>query len=83
MAMGYLGKAELTKERFIKNQFNEAHAPLLYKTGDLVRYDLNGNITFIGRKDSQVKIRGYRIELSEVEKNIETLLVWIKLLFVW
>ena len=42
-----------------------------YKTGDLVRYDLNGKIVFIGRKDSQVKLRGQRIELAEVEYHLQ------------
>jgi amino acid adenylation domain-containing protein len=41
--------------------------PLLYKTGDLARYLLNGNIEYIGRIDNQVKLRGFRIELGEIE----------------
>lgn len=47
----------------------------LYKTGDLVRYDSNGLLTFVGRKDTQVKIRGQRVELSEVEHHVRNALV--------
>ncbi|NBP16453.1 hypothetical protein EBU95_19045, partial [bacterium] len=64
LARGYLNAEELTKERFIKNPFDEG---LIYKTGDLVRYLADGTIEYIGRNDFQVKIRGYRIELGEIE----------------
>lgn len=47
---------------------------LLYKTGDLVRYDTNGSITFIGRRDTQVKIHGQRVELGEIEHHARQLL---------
>jgi acyl-coenzyme A synthetase/AMP-(fatty) acid ligase len=42
----------------------------LYKTGDLVRYDPDGNLVYVGRKDTQVKIRGQRVELSEIEHYV-------------
>ncbi|MFN6563916.1 MAG: amino acid adenylation domain-containing protein [Nostoc sp. ChiSLP01] len=64
LARGYLNRPELTQQKFIPNPFNNSK---LYKTGDLVRYLLNGNIEYLGRIDNQVKIRGFRIELGEIE----------------
>ena len=67
VARGYLNRPELTAERFIPNPFCDEAGARLYKTGDLARYRVDGNIEFLGRMDQQVKIRGYRIELGEIE----------------
>jgi amino acid adenylation domain-containing protein len=67
LARGYLNHPELTTERFIPNPFSNKLEERLYKTGDLVRYQPDGKIEFLGRLDEQVKIRGYRIELGEIE----------------
>ena len=67
LARGYLGRPELTREKFIANPFNVDTTSRLYKTGDLARYLPDGNIEFLGRMDHQVKLRGYRIELGEIE----------------
>jgi amino acid adenylation domain-containing protein len=67
LARGYLNRPDLTDECFILHHFTNNLKARLYKTGDLVRYRVNGNIEFLGRLDEQVKIRGYRIELGEVE----------------
>ena len=68
---GYLNLKEQTEKTFVKNSFdNTVGYERMYRTGDIVRFLSDGNIEFIGRKDSQVKIRGFRIELSEVEHVI-------------
>jgi amino acid adenylation domain-containing protein len=72
LARGYLGRRELTKERFIPNPFSPEQSPLLYKTGDLARYDQTGNVEYLGRIDNQVKINGHRIELGEIESAISS-----------
>ncbi|PTI35934.1 non-ribosomal peptide synthetase, partial [Staphylococcus succinus] len=61
---GYLNRPELTQEKFIDNPFGEGK---LYRTGDLAKWQDDGNIAYLGRIDDQVKIRGYRIELGEIE----------------
>ncbi|MHC5939081.1 amino acid adenylation domain-containing protein [Nostoc sp.] len=67
LARGYLNRPELTAECFIYHSFTNKLKARLYKTGDLVRYRVDGNMEFLGRIDEQVKIRGYRIELGEIE----------------
>ncbi|HJX28761.1 MAG TPA: amino acid adenylation domain-containing protein [Thermoanaerobaculia bacterium] len=70
LARGYLGRPDLTVEKFVPNPFGglwDAAGSRLYRTGDLARYRPEGNIEFLGRVDHQVKIRGFRIELEEIE----------------
>jgi amino acid adenylation domain-containing protein len=71
IARGYLGKPQLTAEKFIPDLFSDEPGARLYKTGDLARYRPDGNIEFLGRSDRQVKIRGFRIELGEIEAVLE------------
>ena len=70
LARGYLNAPELTTERFINNPFDLNNQNLIYKTGDVAKWLLNGEIEFIGRNDQQVKINGYRIELGEIENTL-------------
>ncbi len=71
LSIGYLGKLELTKKRFLPNPFKEDPSAYIYKTGDLVKRNNKGDIEYIGRVDFQVKIRGHRIELGEIETILE------------
>ena len=66
LARGYIGRDDLTKEKFVPHPFEAHSGALAYKTGDLARYRSDGSIEFLGRADHQVKIRGYRIEPGEV-----------------
>ncbi|MFD2169571.1 amino acid adenylation domain-containing protein [Tumebacillus lipolyticus] len=70
VARGYLGRPELTEERFVDNPFADERAPRLYKTGDLGCYLPDGRVKYISRIDQQVKVRGFRIELGEVEARL-------------
>jgi amino acid adenylation domain-containing protein len=67
VGLGYLGRPELTAQKFIADPFSTDPSARLYKTGDLARYRSDGAIEYLGRIDQQVKLRGFRIELGEIE----------------
>ncbi|MCA1567661.1 MAG: amino acid adenylation domain-containing protein [Acidobacteria bacterium] len=71
LARGYLHLPHLTAERFVPDPFGRMPGARLYKTGDVVRFQPDGNIEFLGRTDQQVKIRGYRIETEEIEWTLK------------
>ena len=70
LASGYYKNEEKTKQAFIQNPINKCYPEIVYKTGDIVKYDKTGNIIYISRKDYQIKHMGYRIELGEIETAI-------------
>lgn len=77
LAAGYLGRADLTAEKFLLNPWSNTGAQhlediehRLYRTGDLARINDNGAVQCLGRADDQVKIRGFRVELGEIEARL-------------
>jgi amino acid adenylation domain-containing protein len=67
VACGYWGDAEKTVRHFVENPLPRGFRETVYRTGDVVTFDDDGNYIFLGRRDNMVKSRGYRIELGEVE----------------
>lgn len=75
LAIGYLGRPDLTEEKFMSNPFaasDDAVHARLFRSGDIVSLRPDGNLDYIGRKDFQIKIRGFRIEPGEVETTLAT-----------
>ncbi|HEY9421556.1 MAG TPA: amino acid adenylation domain-containing protein, partial [Thermoanaerobaculia bacterium] len=67
LSRGYLGRPDLTAERYVPDPFSGEPGSRLYRTSDLVRWLPSGELEYLGRLDFQVKIRGFRVELEEIE----------------
>ena len=67
VAAGYWDEIEKTEKSFVKNPLRPDLDEKVYKTGDLVHLDADGNYLFLGRKDHMIKSRGYRVEIGEIE----------------
>ena len=70
LAFGYYDNPDKTKEVFVQNPLNSHYPEIIYKTGDLVKYNERGELVYITRKDFQIKHQGYRIELGEIETAV-------------
>ena len=69
---GYYGDAEKTGEAFVQNPLNPYYPELIYRTGDLGKYNERGELLFLSRKDNQIKHMGHRIELGEIEAVVNS-----------
>lgn len=70
LTLGYYNDPVRTGEVFVQNPLNTAYPEIIYKTGDIGRYNERGELIFVSRKDYQIKHMGHRIELGEVEVNV-------------
>jgi acyl-coenzyme A synthetase/AMP-(fatty) acid ligase len=70
LTLGYYHNFEKTNEVFVQNPLNDRYPELIYRTGDLGKWNDRGELVFVSRKDYQIKHMGHRIELGEIEVNV-------------
>lgn len=67
VARGYLNREDLTSTKFVHTDRINGQLTRFYRSGDIGRYNTDGDIVFVGRSDAQIKVRGFRVELAEIE----------------
>ncbi len=73
VTLGYYNNPEKTSEVFVQNPLNTAYPEIIYRTGDIGKYNEYGELVFVSRKDYQIKHMGHRIELGEIEANVNSI----------
>lgn len=73
LALGYYNNFEKTEQVFCQNPLNPMYPERIYRTGDLVKYNNEGDLVYCARKDFQIKHMGHRIELGEIEVAVDTI----------
>ncbi len=73
VTLGYYNDPERTAGSFVQNPLQKSYADIVYRTGDMARYDDDGNLIFVSRRDNQIKHMGHRIELGEIEAAVSQL----------
>ncbi len=73
VALGYYNNKGKTREVFVQNPLHDLYDDIIYRTGDIVKYNKRGELEFVSRKDFQIKHNGNRIELGEIEVAINAL----------
>ena len=67
VTLGYYNDPARTAAAFVQNPLQSAYPEIIYRTGDIGRYNAHGELVFVGRRDAQIKILGHRVELGEIE----------------
>ena len=73
VTLGYYNDRDRTDAVFVQNPLNPYYPEIIYKTGDIGRYDSDGELIYVSRKDFQIKHMGHRIELGEIEANVNSI----------
>ncbi|NGP60490.1 amino acid adenylation domain-containing protein [Paenibacillus thiaminolyticus] len=73
LALGYYNNPEKTAEVFVQNPLNNSYTEIIYRSGDLAKYNDRGELLYVSRKDFQIKHMGHRIELGEIETAVSSL----------
>ena len=73
VALGYYSDPERTSAAFVQNPLNDRYPELIYRTGDIAKYNDRGELVFVSRKDYQIKHMGHRVELGEIEADVNSI----------